>query len=223
MRKVEVSGYDFYQSTLKFLNNIYYGIMNEKPIEDILFKTDGAKDPIKEVASTLSKIRYDADHLISLDFPQSADVTLLRRAGDCEDFARLAACVLYANKVSSKIVVMYREKDDRIDGHAVCLATIGDKNYVFDVHHMIQADTLQDALSYYAFLGYDIFFIYNFDMTKKITERITPDEPYTVNVTRGTYIKIPYIDEDVVEPNEKMLLPVVLLIMLGIILIGVIR
>lgn len=219
-----MSGYDFYQSTLNFLNNIYYGTIDEKPVEDILFKKSDTKDPISEVASVLSKIRYDADHLISLDFPQSADVTLLRLAGDCEDFARLAACVLYANKINSKIVVMYREKDDKLDGHAVCASKIDDKYYVFDVHHMIQADTLQDALSYYAFLGYDIFFIYNFDMTKKITERITADEPYTVNVTQGeTYIKIPYVKEDVIESNKKTLLPVALLIVLGIILIGVIR
>ncbi|MEN3043527.1 MAG: transglutaminase domain-containing protein, partial [Fervidobacterium sp.] len=169
-----------YSAVSKALNEVYYGtifISNQNIIlEDMMINgkvfTPPSKNPVASVVSVLSSVNYDPDHIVSADYPQSADITYHRLAGDCEDFARLASVVLACHGIPSEMIVMFRKTENgELAGHAVCYSNIDGISYIFDVHSYTKASSLQEALLVY-YPKYIIFFRYKFEPSANVKERI---------------------------------------------------
>lgn len=171
--------YDYYW---KYLNSPYYGVYdpsNESDGEMIIYKN--FLEEKKDVPDFLDLIKkyysdtiYDADHILSLDYPQTADITIHRKAGDCEDFARLGCVILSAYGYKPYIIIMLGINDTgQMIGHAACYVKIDNFHYVFDISGYFKADDLSKILSSYSVLSnYERFYKYGFDISQNVENRI---------------------------------------------------
>lgn len=227
--RIRISGYEIasneelYNVTLEYLNKIYYGVYGNIPYEDILINTKpNVESAVSHVTSILSQIRYDPDHIISLDYPQSADITIHREAGDCEDFARLACCLLAQFGVKSKIIIMYRpDESGFLNGHAVCATTIGGQAIVFDINSMTVSSRIESCLQKYS--NYTIFLQYDFNPKNPILQRVVANEVKELTPVSGVYDVYSYsINPFSFIRENKTVQYVILGIIIAVILLGVI-
>jgi hypothetical protein len=105
---------------LSLLQNSFYIRRHKLPMDEKGYeKLRKECDSSGKIAAWIEeKIHYIEDGL--LDFPQKPLLTFTLRAGDCEDFARLAADLLVGIGIECKIIDMYFLDERRIGGHSVC-------------------------------------------------------------------------------------------------------
>ncbi|MCX7813839.1 MAG: transglutaminase-like domain-containing protein [Pseudothermotoga sp.] len=182
-----------YGSIHELLNELYYGVMytpqGALALEDYILKNKAiiplSSNPVSNVISVLSNIKYDPDYIISADYPQSADITYHRGAGDCEDFARLACTILALHGVKSQMITMFRKTGiDTYSGHAVCGAQFENNYVIFDIDAYHVGENIQSALSAY-YPKYSVFMVYDFVPTASITTRIQKTNNFLVTPGAG--------------------------------------
>ncbi|HAE61685.1 MAG TPA: hypothetical protein DCG38_05085 [Eubacteriaceae bacterium] len=192
---------DMYSYFLGYLNTLYYGIYENKDAETLLYKSIKNEHDsfITSLSKTYTTIIYDSDHIISLDYPQSADITLHRLAGDCEDFARVGCVIALAYGYKPKIIIMFKEENNTIVGHSICIVPVNNTIYAFDIYSYHSAPTIEKALGPYK-ERYKTFYIYDFDISKPVNKRVVKSEkqeikPVEYGVTYINYSKASSIED----------------------------
>lgn len=104
---------------LSLLQNFFYIRRHKLPLDEKGYeKLRKECDSSGKIAAWIeNNIKYLEDGLV--DFPQEPLLTFTLRAGDCEDFARLAADLLSGIAIECKIIDMYFLDEGRIGGHSV--------------------------------------------------------------------------------------------------------
>jgi hypothetical protein len=184
----------------KYLNSVYYGTVEGKPIED-----DTVKGAIaylnknvgggfeKQLAYLLTLIRYRDDMMFAFygqqqffDGPQSADITLMVRSGDCEDFARVVACIGAHMGYKSYILLMLHGNS----GHAVGVIEKDGKFFAYDIYDLTTSSSIGGIARKYS-SKYSVFFLYDFTISEPITRRVK--FAALISPTGESYVITPYV------------------------------
>jgi hypothetical protein len=218
----------------KYLNSIYYGTVDGKPIEDatikgaIAYLNEKVRGSFeKQLAYLLTLIRYRDDMMFAyygqqqfFDSPQSADITLMVRSGDCEDFSRVVACFGAHMGYKSYILLMIHGDS----GHAVGVIEKDNKFFAFDIYDLITSSSIGGIARKYS-SSYSIFFLYNFTIDAPITQRVKFAE--LVAPTSDSYVITPYaaltsapITSTKEEIDPTIIIPVMLLLVAVVTLAG---
>lgn len=109
-----------------------------------MLKISTAKDMLKLYSTNyliytddLTKSRV-AQYLNPLEYPQSADATLVFRTGDCEDIARAQYFIAKAIGIDAFVLVLVFHKGNEIYGHVMNVYLEGEKAYLHDFNRMYE-------------------------------------------------------------------------------------
>lgn len=218
----------------KYLNSIYYGTVDGKPIEDATIKGAIAylKNKVEgsfenQLAYLLSLIRYRDDMMFAyygeqqfFDGPQSADITLMARSGDCEDFARVVACLGSHMGYKSYILLMLHGNS----GHAVGVIEKDGKFFAFDIYELTTSATIGGIARKYA-SHYSVFFLYDFTINEPVTRRVKfaaliPPTSDSYTITPYTALNSVPISLPKEEIDPAIIVPILLLLASVAILAG---
>jgi len=212
----------------KYLNSVYYGTVDGKPIEDetvkgaIAYLNEKVRGSFeKQLAYLLTLIRYRNDMMFAFygqqqffDSPQSADITLMVRSGDCEDFSRVVACFGAHMGHKSYILLMLRGES----GHAVGVIEKDGKFFAYDIYDSTTSSSIGGIARKYS-SKYSVFFLYDFTINEPITRRVKFSA--LVVPTSDSYIITPYavlnatpVSTEVEKIDPSIIIPVILLLVL---------
>jgi hypothetical protein len=217
----------------KYLNMVYHGTVDGKPIEDeavkgaIAYLNEKVKGSLEnQLAYLLSLIRYRDDMMFAFygqhhffDSPQSADLTLMVRGGDCEDFSRVVACCGTHLGYKSYILLMLHGDS----GHAVGVIEKDGKYLAFDIYDLTTSRSIGGIARKYT-PKYSIFFLYNFTNNAPINQRVKFAD--FVIPTGDSYVITPYaamntkpVTSTTEEIDPTVIIPIVLLLVAVAILV----
>lgn len=195
--------YPTYDSVLTFLNNVYFGTYEGVEVETSVLKSLRAKK-LEEFGPFLTRIKYSPDRYIASDFVQSADITLIGKTGDCDDFARFTSLYLDVHRDELGITdVGQAVLFSTSFAHAVAWCKIGDYYYTFDLQSIYKTTNLIDGI-YYSFYRGDIvedvvIYVYGVDSSQEIKGRVTARDDIQIIYPTGEPVVEyvwDYVDED---------------------------